>query len=203
MRRVIVYIDGFNLYHAIDRLNEPSLKWLDLRALAEGLLRADEGLAGVKYFSAFATWRPSHRKHRLYVSALRATGVEVVLGQFKEKLRRCPSCHLTWTTHEEKETDVHIAVQMVADALSGEADRLVLISADTDLSPPIKTIARLAPRCEVFVATPPGRFGICRALRPRLEITAGRLRRALLPGKVTIRPGSVIECPPEWRPPAP
>lgn len=33
MRGVIVYIDGFNLYHAIDRLNEPSLKWLDLRAV--------------------------------------------------------------------------------------------------------------------------------------------------------------------------
>lgn len=135
------------------------------------------------------------------MSALQSAGVEVILGQFKEKPRRCPSCHLTWTTHEEKETDAHIAVQMVADALSGDADRLVLISADTDLSPPIKTIARLAPKCEVFVATPPGRFSTCRALRPRLEITAGRLRRALLPGEVTIRPASIIECAPEWRPP--
>ena len=29
-RRVSVYIDGFNLYHAIDALNENHLKWLDL-----------------------------------------------------------------------------------------------------------------------------------------------------------------------------
>ncbi|MFO1241201.1 MAG: hypothetical protein U1E64_12690 [Sphingomonadaceae bacterium] len=28
MRRVIVYIDGFNLYHAIDDLGQPHLKWL-------------------------------------------------------------------------------------------------------------------------------------------------------------------------------
>ena len=89
MRRVITYIDGFNLYHAIDRLNEASLKWLDLRTLAEGLLRPGEALAATKYFSAFATWRPSHQKHRLYAAALRARGVEVVLGQFKEKPRRC------------------------------------------------------------------------------------------------------------------
>lgn len=200
MRRVIVYIDGFNLYHAIDRLNEPWLKWLDLRALSQDLLRSDEVLTGVKYFSAYATWRPSHRKHRLYVDALQSTGVEVVLGQFKEKPRRCPSCHSRWTTHEEKETDVHIAVQMVADALSGAADRLILISADTDLSPPIKMIARLAPACEVFVATPPGRFAICRALRPRLEITRARLGRALLPLDITIKRDRNVQCPPEWRP---
>jgi hypothetical protein len=31
MRRVIVHIDGFNLYHAIDDLRKPWLKWLDLR----------------------------------------------------------------------------------------------------------------------------------------------------------------------------
>jgi hypothetical protein len=35
MRRVIVYIDGFNLYHAIDDLRKPWLKWLDLQAMAE------------------------------------------------------------------------------------------------------------------------------------------------------------------------
>jgi hypothetical protein len=199
MRRVIVYIDGFNLYHAIDRLGEPALKWLDLTALSGGLLRTGETLAAVKYFSALATWRPSHHKHRRYVAALEATGVEVILGQFKKKPRRCPSCHQAWTTHEEKETDVHIAVQMVADALGGVADRLILISADTDLSPPIKTIARLAPACEVFVATPPGRFAICRALGPQLEITPGRLRRALLPSGISLADGRLVECPPEWQ----
>lgn len=29
--RVISFIDGFNLYHAILTLNDPQLKWLDLR----------------------------------------------------------------------------------------------------------------------------------------------------------------------------
>lgn len=199
MRRTIVYVDGFNLYHAIDKLGLPELKWLDLRTLADGLLRPGEVLSAVKYFSAFATWRPSHTKHRVYVEALRTRGVDVILGQFKEKPRRCPQCSFKWATHEEKETDVHIAVQMVADALTGSAERLILISADTDLVPPIKTIARFAPHCEVFVATPPGRYAICRALRPKLEIREARLRQALLPPIVDVGNGRHIECPPEWR----
>ena len=29
-KRVAVYVDGFNLYHAIDELRDNQLKWLDL-----------------------------------------------------------------------------------------------------------------------------------------------------------------------------
>ena len=201
MRSAIVYIDGFNLYHAIDALREPELKWLDLRALAESILRKDEVLREVKYFTAFATWRPdSFTKHRAYVSALEARGVHVILGQFKEKPRHCASCKYRWTGHEEKETDVQIAVHMVADAVTGSADRIVLISADTDLSPPIKMIASLRPECEVFVAAPPKRLSKCRSLGPKLEITAGRLRRCLLPNPAQISPQQYVGRPDAWAP---
>jgi hypothetical protein len=113
----------------------------------------------VRYFSAYATWKPdAYARHRDYVAALKAQGVETNMAGFKKKSRSCFNCGARWLGHEEKETDVNIAVQMVADALTGEADRLILISADTDLAPPIRTIARLAPQCEVFVATPPKPF---------------------------------------------
>ena len=35
VERVVCFIDGFNLYHAIVRLGEPHLKWLDLRRLMQ------------------------------------------------------------------------------------------------------------------------------------------------------------------------
>ncbi|MEA2783580.1 MAG: hypothetical protein QOK29_5139 [Rhodospirillaceae bacterium] len=57
MRKVVAYIDGFNLYHAIDDLRKPYLKWLDLHALARSICGNDETLVGVKYFSAYATWK--------------------------------------------------------------------------------------------------------------------------------------------------
>ena len=202
MRRVIVYIDGFNLYHAIDDLGRSSLKWVDLRALAESLLRKGETLKAVKYFSAFATWMPDrYARHRDYVEVLKSRGVETHMAQFKEKPRKCLKCKATWIGHEEKETDVQIAVHMVSDGLRGEVDRLIVISADTDLAPPIRMLAHYAPKCEVFVAAPPKRFGKCRALKPAMEITAGRIGKCLLPEVNQIGPGKIIKRPQSYAPP--
>lgn len=201
MRRVIVYIDGFNLYHAIDDLRRPSLKWLDLWALAESLLREGETVKAVKYFSAYATWMPrQYARHRDYVAALVAKGVIAHMAQFKEKPRKCRSCGARWIGHEEKETDVQIAVHMVADAIKGEAERLIVISADTDLAPAIRMIAAAKPDCEVFVATPPRRFGRCRALKPKLELTAGRIGKCLLPESVATT-GGTVKRPVSYDPP--
>lgn len=195
-------MDGFNLYHAVDDLRDQTLKWLNLRALSEGLLRPGEILATVNYFSAYATWRPSsYAKHRTYTAALRATGVNVVMGNFKKKDRRCLNCGATWVAHEEKETDVHMAVQLVADALRAACARIIVISADSDLVPAIKLAKRLATSpIEVFVAAPPGRYTAARELNPKLEITVGRVRKALLPMEVRDQAGKVVaSCPADWR----
>jgi uncharacterized LabA/DUF88 family protein len=202
MRRVVVYVDGFNLHHAIDNLRRPYLKWLDLRVLAESLLREAEQLKAVKYFSAYATWKPdAFARHRTYVGALQMRGVEVLLGQFKQKPRRCRQCHTVWMSHEEKETDVQIATHMIADALTDEVDRLILVSADTDLAPPIRMIAQLAPNCEVFVAAPPARFKLCRALGPHLEISGGRIAKCLFPALVDLGAGRMAIRPKAYDPP--
>ena len=134
--RTIVYIDGFNLYHAVDDLNEPHLKWVNLWSLSEKLLRAGQKLGAVKYFTAYATWRPeSYRRHQRYVAALEACGVTPIIGRFKRKTVRCHAkCGRTYVTHEEKETDVNIGAHLIADALKDRFDRALVISADTDLN---------------------------------------------------------------------
>jgi len=182
MKRVNVYIDGFNLYHAIDELKAPHLKWLDLTALSRSLLRKDENLGTVYYFSAFATWLPAaYARHRVYVAALKHQGVEAVMGHFKSKPRSCSVCGAKWTAHEEKETDVHIAVRLVADALRDEFDRAIVISADSDLAPSIRIAKQYKPSKEIMVVAPPKRFASARDLAPRLELTKGRLEKCLLP----------------------
>ncbi len=199
MKRVIVYIDGFNLYHAIDTLKKSHLKWLDLWQLGESLLREGEELTAVKYFSAYATWLPdAYARHRVYVDALEAVGVTICMSKFKNKPQRCHACEVRWTAHEEKETDVQVAISIVADALQNKADRIVVVSADTDLTPAVKLVAALVPKCEMFVATPPGRFKICRALAPKLELTAGRLARCRLPDALNNAAGKQIVCPPAY-----
>jgi|WetSurMetagenome_2_1015567.scaffolds.fasta_scaffold154617_1 hypothetical protein len=182
MSRIIAYIDGFNLYHAINDLRKPHLKWLDLWALCQSIARSGEQLIAVNYFSAYANWLPAGAaRHRQYVNALRYHNVTCIMGHFKEKNRQCNNCQAMWKAHEEKETDVHIAVRLVADAYENKFDRAILITADSDLVPAINIITAAFPGKELFVAAPPKRMAHARDLKPRLEITPGRLAKWLLP----------------------
>ena len=193
MRRVIAYVDGFNLYHAIADLKQPHLKWLDLHALAQSICGANETLVGVYYFTAYAGWIPgSVGRHREYVAALEHANVRCVIGHFKEKRRACKSCGATWIGHEEKETDVAIAVKLVADAFTDAYERALIISADSDLGPAIKTVQAHFPTKAINVIAPPGRRGHARDLSPQMEITKGRIARCLLPDTASRPDGSVI-----------
>jgi uncharacterized LabA/DUF88 family protein len=204
MRKVLAYVDGFNLYHAIDDLARPHLKWLDLHALANSICGKDETLVGVKYFSAYATWKTAAvGRHRAYVTALRHTGVECVIGHFKEKHRRCARCGTSWVGHEEKETDVAIAVALVADAFTDAYHRALIISADSDLAPAIRIVEKHFLKKTINVIAPPGRKGHARDLKPLFEITPGRLAKCLLPETGEDRDGKVLFIrPPSWSPPA-
>ena len=89
--RVIAYIDGFNLYHALHDLGRPHLKWVDLATLVRGYAaQPHQQVVAVNYFSAFATWlTAAYARHRQYVEALRSVGVTPIMGRFKEKDREC------------------------------------------------------------------------------------------------------------------
>jgi len=89
-QRVICFIDGFNLYHAIDKLNMPYLKWINLKCLASVFIRPkSQVLVDVYYFSAYANWLPkSKKRHLQYVKALNSVGVKLVMGKFKSKKQK-------------------------------------------------------------------------------------------------------------------
>ena len=201
--RAIDYIDGFNLYHAIDDLGESHLKWLDLWSLSEKLIHPDQTLVTVKYFTAYATWRPeSYRRHQRYVAALEACGVTPIIGRFKRKTVRCHAkCRQTYITHEEKETDVNIGVHLVADALRDRFDRALVISADTDLNSAVILARSEAPGKRVDLVAPPNRMG--RNSAALFEVTKGRVRSSLLPAQIQRRDGRVVERPKKYDPPTP
>lgn len=198
--RTIVYIDGFNLYHALDDLREPALKWVNLWSLSEKLLRPDDSLVAVKYFTAYATWRPdSYRRNQRYVAALEACGVSPVIGRFKAKTVRCHSCKKSYVTHEEKETDVNIGVHMMADLLTGRLDRALIVSADTDLNAAVLLARAEAPATQIDQVAPPGRKN--RNSAALFEITKGKVRASLLPDAITRKDGKVIQRPTNYDPP--
>jgi hypothetical protein len=213
MVRVAVYFDGFNLYHAIDELKKPHLKWVDLRSLALSLCRDHEVLARTVYFSAYATWMPdAYFRHRQYVQALRSIEVECFMARFSEKQAHCKACGSRWTTHEEKETDVHFSLTLLEDAIDDVFDRAIIVSADSDHAPAVRRIRSRFPNKNVLVATPPKRHRrareLIKACSSSLEITPGRIARCLLPQAIHDDAGRVLatrppsyDPPPGWRPP--
>ncbi|MBN1684520.1 MAG: hypothetical protein JW855_03685 [Gammaproteobacteria bacterium] len=105
-KRVYCFVDGFNLFHALDNLgcNQNYLKWLDLSKLALSFIKPSlEILKRIYYFSAYPKWLPnSFITHKKYVQALEAVGVVPILGQFKKKDRKCgAACRQSWISHEE------------------------------------------------------------------------------------------------------
>jgi hypothetical protein len=195
--RVACYIDGFNLYHAIADLHKPHLKWLNLRALAESLCRPGEQIVKVAYFSAYATWLPGpYSRHRQYVAALKAMGIECHMARFNEQTERCKKCGNVWKNHEEKETDVHFSLTFLEDAVDDVFDRAIIISADGDHVPAIRCVRRRYPGKQIFAATPPGIHNRARdilaACHSGTPITAGRLAKCLLPATITGSDGTVV-----------
>lgn len=145
-KRVIAFIDGYNLYHAVDDTGRHDLKWFNLWELCGALIRGERRaeLVEVLYFSAFATWKPEqYARHRQYVAALKSAGVKIILGNFKKKPRKCNRCLNEWTGHEEKESDVNIAIHLTDKAHRNEYDEALLLTADTDLTPAIRMVSGL------------------------------------------------------------
>ena len=58
-KRAMFFVDGFNLYHSLDANTAfHKYKWLNLRQLALCFsIEPYETLQGIKYFTAYASWR--------------------------------------------------------------------------------------------------------------------------------------------------
>jgi uncharacterized LabA/DUF88 family protein len=201
---VIAYIDGFNLYHGLHEKYRRWYLWLDLEHLVQRLRPNDQVLA-VRYFTAMVKDEPTAlARQRLYLSALSAhsSSVEIILGRYQTKAMICRQCGNAWTSYEEKETDVNIAVSFVADAAAAASDIALIISADSDLCPAIRTARSLNPGRGMIAAFPPRRssFEIRTLIPGAFTIAAADLRNSLLPEIVSDGAlGRVYKRPGKWR----
>ena len=82
--RSAFYVDGFNLFHALEDYLEPHLKWLDLWKLAELVIPSQtETVVKIVYCTAFYPGNSEKRwRHDQYLNALRIRGVDCQLGHF-------------------------------------------------------------------------------------------------------------------------
>src|SRR5262245_21727846 len=114
----------------------------------------------------------------------------------------CRRCGSAWTSYEEKETDVNIAVALVADAAASASDIGLIVSADSDLCPAIRTARSLNHSRRMIAAFPPRRssFEIRSLIPGAFTIAAADLRNSLLPEAVSDpATGRVYKRPGKWR----
>ena len=202
MERVVVYIDGFNLYFGLCDKGWRRYLWLDLPALAGRLLKPGQHLVAVKYFTARVRANPGkiHRQST-YLQALEARGnLTIRYGRYQEKTKQCHNCHTTWTEYEEKMTDVRLASELLRDAYADDFDAAVIISADADLQPPIEFIRQDHPSKKVLVVFPPERdsYHLRAIAHEHFRIGRGHLSKSQLPPTVRKADGYVLRRPTEW-----
>lgn len=203
MARVVVYIDGFNLYYGLRDKYDRKYLWLDLQSLSTSLLRPGQTLEIVRYFTARVRGdAEGEQRQSDYLDALqvRSPLVRVKDGRFQGKDRRCRDCGNRWMVYEEKETDVNIAVALLADAVRDTFDTALLISADSDLCPAVRETKTLFPEKRIIAAFPPKRHSaeLKRVVDGHLSIGDDKIRRAQLPQEVVTRAGVVLQRPKHW-----
>lgn len=158
MSKISFLIDGFNLYHSIrdaEKLSKiPSgLKWLNIPAICASFIPSIRTqiptikdwleIDHIYYFSAYADHLLNKdqgivNRHKKLIDALESEGVIIRMGKFKKKYIDCKVCHKKFEAHEEKETDVSIAVELMRLTYKNNVDVIALMTGDTDLIPALK-----------------------------------------------------------------
>ena len=207
--RTYVYVDGFNLYYRA--LRGTPYKWLDLQALASGLLDPHNRIDKIRYFTAPVSGRldPGQPiRQQRYLQALSSIPhLSVHFGSFltTNKIRPLANplpggpSHVEILNSEEKGSDVNLASFLIHDACRDLFDVALVLSQDTDLLEPVRIV--LAEHAKpvglvVLDGKLPGR--LAKSASFKRDVTPGRLKAAQFPDTIALARGKSVTRPPSW-----
>ncbi len=212
VRRVRFYIDGFNFYYGIKRSMAIDKRWgnaywIDIVKLCKSFLGDNDIFDKVIYFTASPLDKNKSSRQSAFLNANKALNgdtFEIVRGKYMAKSIVCANCGYSISRPEEKKTDVNISVRMIADCMMKQIDKVVLVSADTDLIPPLELIKGSFPNIKIKVMFPPSNFShdIFSTLTAwKSKVTL--LEKNLLRFEASVMPDSIEDgkytIPTEWK----
>ncbi len=209
MRKVWMYIDGYNFYYGIHNRNDLplGLGWCDFRKLAEQhMIGKDCTLERIKYFTSRVPNDLKHspgedfRQDRWLQAVKTIDGLEIVEGFYTpddDKFR------------QEKQTDVRIAVELILDAIRPDGyDEAILVTGDIDLAPAVLAVQKRIPTRKAVnlwipLSKPSRRWGeLIRSDKVSCqEITPEMLADSRLPDRIVQEGKTPIDCLPGWKMP--
>ena len=214
MQKVTVYVDGFNFYYGLKRKklvdnDWQRFYWIDFVKLFELFIRSDQIIHKVVYFTTPSLNEQKRNRQKLLLLANRLINkerFEVIEGKFYENELFCPICKSRYTKPEEKRTDVNICAQMMRDCGLNKTDVLILVSADSDLVPPLELIREDHPAKKIKIYFPPDNFSndlnnFMKANKGKtvlLENNKPKFFKSIMPDIVT-KDGKSYTIPAKWK----
>jgi len=149
--RVMVFIDGSNLHHAIARYREKNAQihpnyQIDYEKLIHELVRGRK-LVRV-YFYGSKNVQPNPLQESFYAK-LERLGFDVTVKPLKSRTRKCKNCEYKHQTHIEKGVDVALVTDLLAFGFRGGYDAAIIVSGDNDFLRAIEEVKRLPKRVEI------------------------------------------------------
>lgn len=172
----------------------------------------DIDVIGIKYFSARVKDRPNDpqaTRQDVYYRAIQTLpNSEIILGhylthQVRMKLVRPADCHNRNTVEvlktEEKGSDVNLATHLLVDGFEGRFDCAIVISNDSDLMLPVKTVKQKLKKL-VIILNPHGHNSIQlkKYSHVHKQIRANNLADAQFPNQISAANGDLITKPATW-----
>ena len=209
MARVNVYIDGFNFYYGVAR--GTPYRWLDLGKLSEGLIRKEDEVHRIRYFTARVRSTAASVRQNTYLRALETVpDLSIHEGHFLTHAVTLPLTDGTGMARvdrtEEKGSDVNLASYLLFDAFDQDFETALVISNDSDLVFPVSEVRRrfdvaVGVAAPVYHADRHPTQALVRATDFNVHITRKRrklLRTSQFPNPVIDAEGRAIYKPAEW-----
>ncbi|MEN9955232.1 MAG: hypothetical protein RLY34_39 [Actinomycetota bacterium] len=157
MKRMLVLIDGLNLFHSLQS-QSPEQTNLDLSTLCQAFA-SNHGCDTfeILYFTALVEHldKKSRSRQFQYLTKLEDTGIRVFKTEFRSQLEECSACGTMTRRYVEKQTDVSIAAHLISNVFANSVDEVLLFSADTDFLAALTLIREKKPHINLKVVSTP------------------------------------------------
>ena len=171
--RVVVFVDGNNLYHC---LKENDWKtWIDIGLLAKRLV-GNRLLQHIYYYNAATPGnKPYTEKHNAYYSRVKKTPNLTFRYSWLQPIKKADEYGGVYQSYREKGGDTAMTTDIVSLAAKDEYDTAIIVASDGDYKPAAEILASYGKSVEVvyFQGRKPFVMESCalmRAFRPGYAI---------------------------------
>ncbi len=125
----------------------------------------------------------------------------MIKGKFKQVEKQCrATCKQIYSTHEEKETDVNIALYLLNEAYKNTFDKALIISGDSDLLPAVKLVKTLFPNKIISVVVPKNGNTMLNIgdKGTSCRLSENNLKNSLIENPYKLKDGTSLQAPIGW-----